>query len=253
MFRPETLHTISQALWEMSDSSSAQSPCDHHALRLTRLINVPTQLFASTLDNQVTGWLNGYGVFGFYLIVFALVFAGTGLFIGAFIPFITGDSLLFASGLVAASNTNVNIWVLTIGVGLAAFVSDQLGFILGRHYGRPYLENRSGTWIQKAITKSEKFYADLGWWAVVVARFMPWARVFVPAIAGIARMNYYKFLSANFIGAIAWGIGLTLTGYFAATIPAVKSAAYGIALFFIVGSIVAGIRSWLSNRKSATA
>ena len=207
-----------------------------------------TEIVAASLDSQVSGWLTQYGAIGFYLIVFGLVFSGTGLFIGAFIPFITGDSLLFASGLLAARSTHINIWTLVIGVGIAAFIGDQLGFVLGRHYGRPYLDQRKGSWIHAAIAKSEKFYENLGWWAVVVARFMPWARVFVPAIAGIARMNYYKFLIANLVGAVAWGIGLTLTGYYAATIPSVKSAAYAIATFFIVGSIVAGIRSWLRNR-----
>ena len=105
--------------------------------------------------------------------------------------------------------------------------------------------------VEAAIAKSEKFYHELGWWAVVVARFMPWARVLIPAIAGISRMNYYKFLSANFVGAIAWGVGLTLAGYYAATIPAVKTGSYAIASFFIIGSIVAGIRSWMHNRKAA--
>ena len=64
-------------------------------------------------------------------------------------------------------------------------------------------------------------------------------------------MNYYKFLGANFVGAISWGVGLTLAGYYAATIPAVKTGSYAIATFFIVGSIIAGIRSWLGNRKLA--
>jgi membrane-associated protein len=77
---------------------------------------------------------------------------------------------------------------------------------------------------------------------------MPWARVFVPVIAGISRMNYYKFFSANLVGAVAWGMGLTITGYFAATIPAVKNASYGIAAFFVIASIVAGVRNWLKNR-----
>jgi membrane-associated protein len=187
----------------------------------------------------------------FYLIVWGLVFAGTGLLIGAFIPFITGDSLIFASGVLAATSDSVNIWVLTIGIGLAAFVGDQTGFVLGRHFGRPYLDKHQGPKLKSAIAKSEKFYHELGWWAVVVARFMPWARVLIPAIAGISRMNYYKFLSANFVGAIAWGIGLTLAGYYAATIPAVKTGSYAIAAFFIIGSIVAGIRNWMHNRKAA--
>jgi len=210
-----------------------------------------TVLLSAALTSQVTEWLNSYGPILFYLIVWGLVFAGTGFFIGAFIPFITGDSLIFAAGLLAATNDSINIWVLTIGIGLAAFVGDQTGFVLGRHFGRPYLDKREGPRLKSAIAKSEKFYAELGWWAVVVARFMPWARVLVPAIAGIARMNYYKFLSANLVGAIAWGIGLTLAGYYAATIPAVKTGSYAIATFFIVGSLVAGIRSWLNNRSTA--
>ena len=207
-------------------------------------------ILAAALTGQVTDWLNNFGPIIFYLIVWGLVFAGCGLFIGAFIPFITGDSLIFAAGVLAASPGSINIIVLSVGVGLAAFLGDQVGFVLGRHYGRPYLDKREGPRLRSAIVKSEKFYAELGWWAVVVARFMPWARVLVPAIAGIARMNYYKFLGANFVGAITWGVGLTLAGYYAVTIPAVKTGSYAIATFFIVGSIVAGIRSWWNNRKS---
>ena len=135
-------------------------------------------------------------------------------------------------------------------VGIAAWLGDQVGYTLGRHYGRPYLDRRKGAWLKSAIAKSEKFYQAWGWWAVVIARFMPWARVLIPAIAGISRMNYYKFLSANFVGAIAWGVGLTLAGYYAATIPAVKTGSYAIAAFFIIGSIVAGIRSWMHNREA---
>ncbi|NBO34588.1 MAG: DedA family protein, partial [Actinobacteria bacterium] len=96
-----------------------------------------TVLLSAALTSQVTEWLNSYGPILFYLIVWGLVFAGTGFFIGAFIPFITGDSLIFAAGLLAATNDSINIWVLTIGIGLAAFIGDQTGFVLGRHYGRP--------------------------------------------------------------------------------------------------------------------
>ena len=75
---------------------------------------------AAALTGQVTDWLNSYGPILFYLIVWGLVFAGTGLLIGAFIPFITGDSLIFAAGVLAATNDSIEIRVLTIGVGLAA-------------------------------------------------------------------------------------------------------------------------------------
>lgn len=205
----------------------------------------------ASISNQISSWYDDVGPWLFYGIVWLLVFAGTGLLVGAFIPFITGDSLVFAAGLVAAAHPDVNIWVMAIGVGIAAWLGDQVGYALGRHYGRPYLDKRNGNWLKNAIAKSEKIYEAWGWWAVVVARFMPWARVFIPVIAGISRMNYYKFFSANVVGAVAWGMGLTTAGYFAASIPAVKNASYAIAIFFISASIIAGIRAWWKNRQSA--
>lgn len=205
-------------------------------------------ILQASLSDQIAGWFPSLGAVLFYLVVWGLVFAGTGLFIGAFIPFITGDSLVFAAGLVAASS-DVNIWIMASGVGVAAWLGDQVGYTLGRHYGRPYLDKRKGSWIRTGIEKSEKLFQAWGWWAIVIARFVPWARVFVPAIAGIAKMNYYKFFSANLVGAIAWGTGLTLAGYYSASIPAVKNASYAIAGFFIVASLIAGIRVWLRNRR----
>ncbi|MFM7013418.1 MAG: DedA family protein [Actinomycetota bacterium] len=202
-----------------------------------------------TISEQIALWYDQIGPILFYGAVWGLVFAGTGLFIGAFIPFITGDSLVFAAGLVAASfPESINIWVMSIGIGIFAWLGDQVGYTLGRHYGRPYLDKRQGEWIKTAIAKAEKFYEALGWWAVVVARFIPWARVLVPAIAGISRMNYYKFFSANLVGATLWGFGLSMAGYFAASIPIVKNASYLLAAFFIVASVIAGIRSWYKNR-----
>ena len=206
--------------------------------------------FASISD-QISGWDQQLGPILFYLVVWGLVFAGTGLLIGAFTPFITGDSLVFAAGLVAATaGSGVNIWVMAIGVGISAWLGDQVGYALGRHFGRPYLDKRKGAWLRKAIVSSENFYAKWGWWAMVIGRFVPMVRALVPPIAGIAKMNYYKFFSANLVGALAWGVGLTVTGYFAATIPAVKNASYLIAAGFITASVVVGIRSWLINRKS---
>ena len=212
---------------------------------------MPVQ-FHTALSDQIAGWFPSLGATLFYLVVWGLVFAGTGLLIGAFIPFITGDSLVFAAGLIAAAHASeVNIVVMATGVGIAAWLGDQVGFTLGRHYGRPYLDKRKGKWIRAGIEKSEALFNAWGWWAVVIARFMPWARVFVPVVAGIAKMNYYKFFSANIVGALAWGTGLTLAGYYSATIPAVKNASYLIAGIFITASLIAGIRIWLLNRRTS--
>ena len=89
-----------------------------------------------SITEEIVGWFDVIGPWLFYGAVWGLVFAGTGLFIGAFIPFITGDSLVFAAGLVSAAHTDtINIWVMVIGVGIAAWLGDQVGYTLGRHYG----------------------------------------------------------------------------------------------------------------------
>lgn len=181
-----------------------------------------------------------------YVIIGAIVFVETGILLGFFLP---GDSVLFSAGLVAAAHGNVNIFILVTVIFLAAFVGDQVGFVLGRKIGRPYLEKHKGPKIQKMIERSERFYEQTGWWAVVAARFFPWIRTFVPPIAGASHMNYYKFLSANALGALLWGVGITLAGYYAAEIPWVKTSSYAIAAFFITASVVSSLVSYRRHRR----
>jgi membrane-associated protein len=181
-----------------------------------------------------------------YALIGAIVFVETGILLGFFLP---GDSILFSAGLVAAAHGNVNIVILMTVIFLAAFVGDQVGFVLGRKIGRPYLERHNGPRVQKMIERSERFYERTGWWAVVAARFFPWIRTFVPPIAGASHMNYYKFLSANALGALLWGVGITLAGYYAATLPWVKTSSYAIAAFFITASVVSSLVSYRRHRQ----
>jgi membrane-associated protein len=181
-----------------------------------------------------------------YVLIGAIVFVETGILLGFFLP---GDSILFSAGLVAAAHGNVNIIILVTVIFLAAFVGDQVGFVLGRKIGRPYVEKHNGPRIQKMIERSERFYEQTGWWAVVAARFFPWIRTFVPPIAGASHMNYYKFLSANALGAFLWGVGITLAGYYAAEIPWVKTSSYAIAAFFITASVVSSLVSYRRHRR----
>ncbi|MGV8884776.1 MAG: DedA family protein [Microbacteriaceae bacterium] len=208
---------------------------------------------ALNLQSDLISFFDGLGPFLFYAVVFFLVFAGTALFFGVFIPFITGDSLLFAAGLTTAAHSELNIIVLAVGVGISAFLGDQVGFLIGRHAGRDYLDKRKSARLQRAVVASERLYVKYGWWSVVVARFVPFGRVVIPVIAGISRMNYYRFLTSNLVGALLWGVGLTLTGYFAASIPGVKGAAYVIAGIVITLSIIAGIRTWREDRAARLA
>ena len=193
---------------------------------------------AASYDSQ----LSTLAPFIFYLLVGALVFVETGILLGFFLP---GDSLLFSAGIVAASHGNINIVLLLFIIFLGAFIGDQLGFAFGRTIGRSYLDKKNSPRLQKMIVNAEQFYEKSGWWAVVAARFFPWIRTFVPPIAGASKMNYYKFLSANALGALVWGVGITLAGYYAATLPIVKSWSYAIAAFFILASVLSGVVNYL--------
>jgi len=184
--------------------------------------------------------------FVLYLLIGAIVFVETGILFGFFLP---GDSILFSAGLVAAAHGEVNIVILVTVIFIAAFFGDQIGFVLGRLVGRPYLEKHNSPRMQKMIARSERFYEQTGWWAVVAARFFPWIRTFVPPIAGASMMNYYKFLSANALGALLWGVGITLAGYYAASLPWVKTWSYAIAAFFITASLVSALVNYLRHRQ----
>jgi membrane-associated protein len=197
--------------------------------------------YAATFDEQ----LSPVAPFLFYVVVGGLVFIETALLVGFFLP---GDSLLFSAGLVAAVRNDVNIVILVLTVFLAAFIGDQVGSILGRKIGRPYFQKRNSKRMQKMLLKSERFYERYGWWSVVIARYIPWVRTFVPPIAGTVKMNYYKFLSANALGAFLWGVVITLAGFYSGSISWVKDISYGLAFFFISMSIASAYYDYLKNR-----
>ena len=187
--------------------------------------------FAASFDTQ----LSPIAPFIFYVVLGLIIFVETGLLLGFFLP---GDSILFSAGLVAAARDDINIVILISVIFLAAFIGDQVGFVIGRKLGRPYLEKSKSPRMQRMLVKSERFYERYGWWSVVIARYIPWVRTFVPPIAGTVKMNYYKFLSANVLGAFLWGVGITLAGFYSGSIPWVKNISYSLATFFILGSFV---------------
>ena len=187
--------------------------------------------FAASFDTQ----LSPVAPFLFYLVIGVIIFIETGLLVGFFLP---GDSLLFSAGLVAAARDDLNVVILISVVFLAAFIGDQVGYVIGRKVGRPYFDRAKSPIMKKMLVRSEIFYEKYGCWSVVIARYIPWVRTFVPPIAGTVKMNYYKFLSANVLGAFLWGVGITLAGFYSGSIPWVKNISYGLAAFFIIGSFV---------------
>ncbi|MEY3704916.1 MAG: hypothetical protein RLY29_288 [Actinomycetota bacterium] len=190
--------------------------------------------------------LNASAPFLVYVGFGLIIFIETGILLAFFLP---GDSILFAAGLIAGSRDDINIVFLIFVIFLSAFIGDQVGYVLGRKYGRAYLERRDSPKIKKMIARSEEFYAKYGWSAVILARFYPWIRTFMPPIAGLGKMNYYKFLAANALGALIWGVGITLLGYYAASIPALKDSSRLVALFFIVLTIAITIRNYRRARR----
>jgi membrane-associated protein len=181
-----------------------------------------------------------------YLLAGGIVFAQA-----AFLPafFLPGSSVLFSAGLVASTGKDVSIFNITLVIFLAAAIGNQVGYALGRKIGRPLLDRHNGPKIQKIVTRSETFYKRNGWWSVFAARFIPWVRTFVPTIAGASKMNYYSFSSANLAGALVWGVGITLAGYYTATLPWVETWTYSIAAFFIVASIISALVDYLRHRQ----
>jgi len=198
--------------------------------------------FAASFDAQ----LSPVAPFLFYIVIAGIVFIETGLLFGFFLP---GDSLLFSAGLVAATRSDINIVILVLLVFLAAFIGDQVGYVLGRKIGRPYFQRRNSKRMQKMLDKSERFYERYGWWSVVIARYIPWVRTFVPPIAGTVKMNYYKFLTANALGALLWGTGITLAGFYSGSIPWVKDISYGLATFFIGASLISALFNYLREKR----
>ena len=171
---------------------------------------VPTlPLFGAFLGIDLVELVKWAGVIG----VAIIIFAESGLLIGAFLP---GDSLLFTAGFLTYTGfLSININLLVVILFLAAVLGDSTGYTFGRRVGRK-LFNRpdSRLFKQSYVEKAEAFYAKHGGKTIIMARFVPFVRTFAPVIAGTAKMNYRTFLSYNVIGGLLWAVGITYLGYF---------------------------------------
>jgi membrane-associated protein len=160
-------------------------------------------------------WIRTVGLIG----LIAIIFAESGLLIGFFLP---GDSLLFIAGAIAGGAMEqtlpdvkpFNIWILLIGVFLAAVAGDQVGYAMGRKAGPSIFRRPDSTLFkQEYVDKAEEFFDRHGPRAIILARFVPVVRTFTPVVAGVSRMKYGTFVRFNVVGGFFWSIGLTLLGY----------------------------------------
>lgn len=155
-----------------------------------------------------------------YVFLFAVIFAETGLVI---MPFLPGDSLLFAVGALAGSGL-LNIWTAYITMLVAAILGDTVNYWVGYHVGPKVFAKENSRFFNKSyLEKTREFFEKHGGKTIILARFMPIIRTFAPFVAGIGKMNYNTFLFYNIAGALIWVSSLTFAGYFFGGLSFVKA------------------------------
>ncbi len=190
-------------------------------------------------------------------LIAAIVFAETGLLVGFFLP---GDTMLFVAGVAAASkgpsgDTYLSIAALVPALIAAAVVGDQCGYFLGNKTGHAIFTREEGFFFKrKHAEKAHAFYLKYGVWAVVLAKFAPVLRTFVPFMAGVGEMPYKKYLTVDTLAVIAWICLVVLSGYILGE-RAQKNLHYivlGIALVSMLPVIIGVTKEFLASRKSSS-
>ena len=155
------------------------------------------------------------------VVVCLIVFAETGLLVGFLLP---GDTLLVIAGLLTHTSLvfGLNIWWVGLLIGVAAFAGGECGYLIGHKLGPKVFERKeSGIFSRANVERTNKFFVRFGGLSVILARFVPILRTFVPVAAGVGHMDYKKYSLYNLIGAVLWGFGLTFFGFLIGYIPPV--------------------------------
>lgn len=204
--------------------------------------------FILHIDAHLAEFLTDYGIW-FYAIVFIIIFVETGLVV---MPFLPGDSLLFATGMLAAQySDSLNVWLVIAIMLVAAISGDALNYTIGRDFGSRILNFKifgKKPIKPEHIDKTHQFYEKYGSKTIVIARFVPIVRTLAPFVAGIGKMNYATFFKFNVIGAIFWVVGITLAGYFLGTLDIIRDNFSKVVLIIIVLSILPIIFSFIKEK-----
>jgi membrane-associated protein len=189
-----------------------------------------------------------------YGVLFLVIFVETGLVV---MPFLPGDSLLFAAGaLCALPATGLSVHLLTLLLFFAAVLGDTVNYAIGRRIGPAVFRREDSIWLRrKHLERAHAFFEKYGGRAVILARFVPIVRTFVPFVAGVGAMTYRRFLAFNVVGGFAWIYAFTYLGYFFGNLPAVKKnfglVIIGIILLSVLPMVVEFIRAWRGRRQAA--
>ncbi len=198
------------------------------------------------LDEYLAQIITDYGVWT-YGILFVVIFVETGLVI---MPFLPGDSLLFAAGTFAALGS-LNIWGLIGLLIAAAFLGDTVNYSIGHYLGdRAY----NIKWIKKEyFEKTHAFFEKHGGKAIFLARFVPIVRTFAPFVAGIGKMSYSYFITYNLVGGVTWVLLFTLAGYLFGNIPFMRDNFEYVIIVIILISVLPMVFEWLKAKREAKA
>ena len=203
------------------------------------------------LDKHLEALLAQYGVW-LYAILFVIIFAETGLIVTPFLP---GDSLLFVAGALAAvSSDSFDINILMALLVTAAILGDGVNYRVGRWFGpRVFRWEDSRFFSRAAFNKAHEFYETHGGKTIVIARFLPFVRTYVPFVAGVAEMTPARFTLFNVVGAFVWVVSLCLAGYWFGNLPWVKSNLTLVILAIIALSLMPMVIAWVRHKFAARA
>lgn len=198
------------------------------------------------LDKHLAWLVENYGAW-IYVILFAIVFAETGLVVTPFLP---GDSLLFVAGTLAAVGGMSVGWLLVLLI-VAAITGDSVNYAVGKYLGPRVFRDENARFLKKAhLERTQRFYEKYGAKTIVLARFVPIVRTFAPFVAGIGRMYYPRFLSYNVIGGVIWVTSFVLGGYFFGNLPWVKQNLSAIILAIIILSVMPIVIEYIRARRT---
>jgi len=200
------------------------------------------------LDKYLNIIIQNYGMWT-YGLLFLIIFCETGL---VFTPFLPGDSILFATG-AFASTGSLNIFALFIIFFVAAVVGDTANYHIGKKIGNGILEKQNVKFINKEyLNKAQNFYNKHGSMTIVLGRFIPIIRTFVPFVAGIGKMKYSKFITYNILGGFLWVTLMLGGGYFFGGLPFIKDHFSFVVIAIIAMSAIPVIVAFINSKRHAS-
>jgi membrane-associated protein len=198
------------------------------------------------LDTYLLDLVAQYGTW-VYAIMFAIIFSETGFVVTPILP---GDSLLFVAGAIAASG-QLKVHMVFVALSIAAFLGNTVNYAIGRWLGKSFFTDHGARWLNpRHLEKAHAFYERHGGKAVVISRFLPIVRTYVPFVAGMAAMHPREFLLYNVVGAVLWCGSLTYAGYFFGNIPWIRGNLTVIIIGIVVVSMLPVVYAYVRSRRS---